>query len=690
MLSWVPFAMVRIALFFGGGILVAIYQPYAINERVALFAFLILSLAYFISYFIFNAYRSAKVVTGIIGLLAIFAFGYLHLQQNTARTQPNHLLYQTEPIVAYEAIVRSAPELKAKSWKVQVEVVRIKTDQWKETAGKVLVYFSKKSFDQIPFLYGDRLVIKGAPNELSPPANPNEFDFKRFLTFKNIYHQQFVQADQVKFLESAPRKGFIYYSHKVRAWASNIIRKNISGEKEQGIAMALVLGVTEGIDTDLQSAYAASGAMHVLAVSGLHVGIIYAIILLLLKPLKSFAWSRWVIAGISILFLWSFAFVTGLSPSVLRAVTMFSFIAIARPLGWRTNIYNTLAASAFVLLCYNPYLIMSVGFQLSYLAVLGIVFLQRPIYNLWTIDNSVGDWIWQITCVSIAAQLATFALSMLYFHQFPVYFLVSNLFVIPLSTIILVGGVALLAVGGWSLVAGWIGQLLEYVIQLLNWLVFKTEELPFSLVKEIYLTTFQCWLIISMLMFIIFMIQYRSIQWLYASLSVVIIFIFSQVVHYRQMIDQRQFVVYSVSGYSAMEWLDKGVSYLQADSALKGDEERMRFHIRPNRLQHGITSTKMNIPFAKSIQGLQVFSWQGDKIVFIQNKETQLPQSAEIDYLVVAHNSIALDQLDLQSVKKIILDGSNSRSYVNKWKRVIIDKNKLHSVLEDGAFVLTK
>ena len=117
--------------------------------------------------------------------------------------------------------------------------------------------------------------------------------------------------------------------------------------------------------------------------------------------------------------------------------------------------------------------------------------------------------------------------------------------------------------------AGWLGQLLEYVIQLLNWLVFKTEELPFSLVKEIYLTTFQCWLIISMLMCIIFMIQYRSIQWLYASLSVVVIFIFSQVVHYRQMIDQRQFVVYSVSGYSAMEWLDKGVSYLQADSALK-------------------------------------------------------------------------------------------------------------------------
>lgn len=690
MLSWVPFAMVRIALFFGGGILLAIYQPNLISQLGVLYVFLSLSLAYLISYFIFKANRSAKVVTGFLGLLAIFAFGYFHLQLNTARTQPDHLLYETALVTAYEAVVRSAPESKAKSWKIQVEVVRVKTDQWKEATGKVLVYFSKKSFDHIPWLYGDRLLIKGAPNELSPPANPNEFDFKRFLTFKNIYHQQFVLGDQVKFLESAQRKGFIYYSHKVRAWASEIIRHNIPGVQEQAIAMALVLGVTEGIDTDLQSAYAASGAMHVLAVSGLHVGIIYGIILLMLRPLNSFAWSRWVVAAISILSLWTFAFVTGLSPSVLRAVTMFSFIALARPLGWRTNIYNTLAASAFVLLYYNPYLIMSVGFQLSYLAVLGIVSIQRPIYNLWTIDRRVGDWVWQITCVSIAAQISTFALSMLYFHQFPVYFLVSNLFVIPLSTGILISGVVLLIVGGWSFAAEWIGYFLQYLIKLLNWLVFKTEELPFSLVTEIHLTTFQCWLIIGMLMCIIFMIQYRSIQWLYASVTVTIVFILTQIVHYNQMIYTKQFVVYSVSGYSAMEWLERGVSYLQADSALKADEERMRFHIRPNRLQHGITSTETTIPFNKSIEGLQVFSWQGDKIIFVQNKKVKLPQSAEIDYLVVAQNSISPSEFDFNSVKQVILDGSNSRSYVNKWKQVVNDKSKLHSVLEDGAFVLTK
>lgn len=689
-MSWVPFAMVRITLFLAGGILLAIYNPELIPEQVAFYFLLSLSCIYLISVFTLRSWRWVKTFNGIVGMFAIFFFGYLHLLNSTDSRQTNHLLNEKDTIVAYEAIVRSSPESKSKTWKLQVEIVRVKMNQWKSRAGSVMLYVSKKSMDQIPWLYGDRLLIKGNPKELKPPANPNEFDFKRFLSFRNIYHQQFVLTDQIRLIGHAERKGFIYYSHQVRAWASEVIRKNIPGEQEQAIAMALVLGVTEGIDTDLQNAYAASGAMHVLAVSGLHVGIIYGIILVLLRPLNSYAWSRWVVAGISILLLWSFAFVTGLSPSVLRAVTMFSFIALARPLGWRTNIYNTLAASAFVLLIYNPYLIMSVGFQLSYLAVLGIVYLQRPIYNLWEIDNRAGDWIWQITCVSIAAQIATFALGMLYFHQFPVYFLVSNLFVIPLSTVVLIGGIILLVVSAWMWLSWVIGKLLLVLIQLLNWFVFKTEELPFSLVSEIHLTTFQCWLIMMMLIALIFMIQYRSVRGLYVAFVITFIFIFTQYHHYNQRIDRHQFVVYSISGYSAMEWIDRGISYFKADPALQNDEERMRFHVRPNRLQKGVTEINTEIPFGQRLQqNLETFYWKGNKIIIVQNKEAQLPVLGQIDYLVVSRNSVSPKAIENLSIKKIILDGSNSRSYVNRWRKVV-DEERLHAVLDEGAFVLTQ
>ena len=690
MLSWVPFAMVRITLFLTGGILLAIYRPDLISEQVNFSILISLICVYLISVFTLRSWRWVKTFNGFIGLSAIFFFGYLHLVMHTHSRHGDHLLNEKDEVVSYEAILRSAPESRAKSWKLQVQLVRVKTDRWKEKSGTVLLYLSKKSMAQIPWSYGDRLLIKGTPNELSPPANPNEFDFKRFLSFRNIYHQQFVQANQIRFIRHAERMGFIYYSHQVRAWASEVIRKYIPGEQEQAIAMALVLGVTEGIDTDLQNAYAASGAMHVLAVSGLHVGIIYGIIVVLLRPLNSYAGSRWIVAGISILLLWSFAFVTGLSPSVLRAVTMFSFIALARPLGWRTNIYNTLAASAFVLLIYNPFLIMSVGFQLSYLAVLGIVYLQRPIYNLWEIENRAGDWIWQITCVSIAAQIATFALGMLYFHQFPVYFLVSNLFVIPLSTLVLIGGVILLVISSWSWLALLIGKLVVVLIQLLNWLVFKTEELPFSLISNIHLTTFQCWVIMMILVSIIFMIQYRSVKGLYLAGLLTMIFVFTQYLHFRNWVDHQQFVVYSISGHSAMEWIDNGVSYFKADSALQSDEERMRFHIRPNRLQRGVTAIRTTIPFAQQLpQNIEAYYWQGNRVIFIQNKEARLPVSGEIDYLVVGKNAVHPQAIDNLSIKKIILDGSNSRGYVNRWRKMIHD-DKLHSVLDDGAFVLTQ
>lgn len=684
--------MVRIALFFTTGILLGIYQPDLLREQVVRFLLIAIIPTYFIGFFLLRNRHVVRLFTGTSGLLAIFLFGYLHLLYVTDSRSQQHLLSVHEPVQYYQAIVRSAPESKSKSWRVEVEVTSVKTNEWLDKKGKVLLYISKKSMDRIPWQYGDHLLIKGNPVELKPPANPYEFDFKRFLSFKNIYHQQFVFGDQIQKTAESSDKSFIYYSLKARAWASSKLNEYIDGEQEQVIAAALVLGVTEGIDTDLQNAYAASGAMHVLAVSGLHVGIIYAILLFLLRPLNRFAWSRWVVFLISIVCLWSFAFVTGLSPSVLRAVTMFSFIALARPLGWRTNIYNTLAGSAFLLLLYNPYLIMSVGFQLSYLAVLGIVYLQRPLYNLWEIENRVGDWIWQITCVSIAAQVSTFALGMLYFHQFPVYFLVSNLFVIPLSTLVLVIGIFLLVISAWSSAAWLIGVVLTFLIKALNWVVFYVEDMPFSLIEEIHLTTFQCWLIMIFLLGLVFMIEFKSIRWLYVAGVCSLILIVTQWIHFQDSINRKQFVVYSVNGFSAMEWMDDGQSYFLADSALIHDQERMRFHIRPNRLNSGVIKVNTQLPFEKEIQkDVRITHWNGNSIAFVQHKNYWLPELAEIDYLVVGKNSIDIRKLDGPlKVKKVILDGSNSRWYANQWKEFCADQHiSFHAVLEEGAFVLT-
>ncbi|MCE2893687.1 MAG: competence protein ComEC family protein [Flammeovirgaceae bacterium] len=692
MLRWIPYAMVRIAAFFTAGILIAIYFPGAFRLQQTVILSVILVFSYFLV-IIFVRGRKAGLASGLIGLLAISLLGYAHvlIQTSTGDQTLSHPVH--EPTKAYLAIVRSSPESKAKSWKFEVEVVATKNTYWQPEQGRVLLYVSK-DIGELSWKYGDQLLIKGSPQALQSPANPGEFDFKRYLSFKSIYHQQFVRAEQVRWIASANRKGFVYYSHQVRAWAQSKLNQYVAGEQQQAIAAALVLGVTDGIDTDLLSAYAASGAMHVLAVSGLHVGIIYGILLFLLRPLNRFAWSRWAVAVVSLVCLWVFAFVTGLSPSVLRAVVMFSFVAIARPFGKRTNIYNTLAASAFVLLLYNPYLIMSVGFQLSYLAVLGIVYLQRPIYNLWDVESRIGDWVWQITCVSIAAQAATFSLGLLYFHQFPVYFLISNLFVIPLSTAVLALGILVLAFSFISPLAIMLGKLLTGIIYLLNETVLITEKLPFSLISDIHITTLQCWLLMIFLLCLILIFEFRKVQWLYASVIFAILFSYVQWNHFFNSINRSQFIVYSVSGHYAFEFIMNGQSYFIADSALSQDNDRQRFHIRPNRQLNGVAhvSGGESLPAAKWTKNMLIVEWQAKTIAHISKKGDNTPHHFQVDYLIVSNNSFPLNKKWTGSKKigKLIVDGSNSRTYITKMRKFATAENiPFYSLLDEGAFTLT-
>ncbi len=686
-MKWLPYPMVRIAGFFTGGALLGIYFPAIITQKFAVGLTVFLMVAFFVVK-LSSEENKFPLLSGLLGLSAIFLLGYVRLMLFTDSNRDNHLSKINEQIEAYEAIVRSVPEEKAKSWKIEIELTCVKTVNWQPARGNLLLYVSKKNFSVAHWQYGDHILVRGSPQEIRPPANPGEFDFKRFLSFKNISHQQFVQPEAVKFIKPTSRKGFIFYSHQARAWSMQKLNEQVHGDDEKAIAIALVLGVTDGIDNDLQNAYAASGAMHVLAVSGMHVGIIYAIILFLFKPLNKYPWSKWVVAILSLNLLWAFAFITGLSPSVLRAVTMFSFIALARPYGMRTNIYNTLAASAFVLLIYNPYLIMSVGFQLSYLAVIGIVYLQRPLYNLWEIENRLGDWTWQITCVSIAAQAATFALGLLYFHQFPTYFLISNLFVIPLSTLVLVVGIFLLAVNFISPVASFMATILEWLIKALNWIVFKTEALPMSLVNNIHITILQCWLLMGILVAMILLFEFKSVKWLYFSFFLVVAFTTTQWKHFFTSVDQHQLIAYSVNGHSAFEYIDRGQSYFLADSALAGDGERIRFHIQPNRLQHGVSRTS-SIPFLHETKGVNYFRVNNKIFAWTSDGKAKFPLDHSIDYLMVSRNALNKKKLTKLKWSHIILDGTNSRSALNSLRKENTNGQvELYSVLNQGAFIL--
>lgn len=693
MLKWIPYALVRITAFFLGGVLAGIYLPDVVSENTLVILFFVFLLLYFIGFIFLKKSKTRPIIVGFAGLCSVFMAGYINLLYHTETRDPDHLIHSTFPIEMYRARLKAAPEEKVKSWKVEVIVDALQQNKiWQPASGKVLLYISKQS--QLNLHFGDQILIEGSPTLLGPPGNPYEFDFKRFLSFRNIYHQQFVRSEQLKIIAPAEQQGFLFYSQKARAWASATMKEFVKGDQEQAIALALVLGVTDGLDNELQNAYSASGAMHVLAVSGLHVGIIYWMILLLLKPIRTISWSAWLIAGISLICLWAYAFVTGLSPSVLRAVTMFSFMAIAKPFSRNTNIYNTLAASAFILLLYNPFLIMSVGFQLSYLAVIGIVYLQKPLYHLVVPKNKFLDWCWSITCVSIAAQIATLSLGLLYFHQFPVYFLFSNLFVIPGSFVVLVLGILLLAVSFLLPVASVVGWLLEWTIKILNIGVFAVEDLPYSLINGVYLTTLQCWLLMGAIISFILLFEFRKFRYLMTVLILAVLYAVVQWQHYYEAIDIRKLIVYRVNGHGAVEWIAHGKAYFYSDSTLLNDQERIRFHIRPNRIASGVGNIFTNDSiFQKSLNGFRFYNFQDNKVLWVSQKNCELPNKVITDYLIIGNNAVSsLDKIVGKiEFRQLILDSSNSLTYATKILKEAKSRNiAIHSVLTQGAFSVTR
>ncbi|MFZ6013466.1 MAG: ComEC/Rec2 family competence protein [Bacteroidota bacterium] len=683
MIRWIPFVFVRIVVFFVAGILFAIH---VLDVPAVALTLAGLTSLYLIIYCLRTRGLQYSFNLGWIALPAVMLAGYLHLSWRTHARYDDHFMHAGK-VEFYQAVLTSASQEKGQSWRVEARVRRVKAGHWKNTTGKAILYFSKKDFSK-PFQYGDVLMIKGCPQPVQPPGNPGEFDYGKFLSFKNVYHRHALRHANVKHIGYDSPNPLMSYAIRARQWAGDVLKRNVNGEREQAITFALVLGVTDGLDDELLSAYAATGTLHVLAVSGCHVSIIYMIILWLLKPLGRSAWGLWVTAFVSLFCLWAYAYITGLSPSVLRAVTMFSFVAIARPWSRTTNIYNTLAASAFCLLLYDPFLIMSVGFQLSYLAVAGIVYLQPKLYQLWEPAYRWLDELWKITAVSLAAQLATFSLGLLYFHQFPNYFLISNLLVIPISSCVLILGLVVLAVSFITFLGNLFGFLLAGLITVLNGIVFAVEKFPFSLSEDIYISSEQALLLMGMIIAIVLLFERRRFYYVFFIICLVSGYSMLSWIHFRTEVAKQKMIVYKVPGHSAMDFIDKGKAYFLADTSLWRQEKKINYHIRPHRIMTGVSNvTKM--PFVRKVTGGELISWKGKTILMITGRDFQCPGQLSVDFLLVTRNALT----NLSQIKsglhysKLILDSSNSFYIADKLKAQAAQRHiEVHSVLHQGAF----
>ena len=554
------------------------------NQKLLVSAFFGLSLIILVTVTV-AIFTSNRFRFGLIAWILMMAMGTALTLSVSNEIFPESLKRSTVSTEERTYLLRVAdePQMKQRSVKVVAEL----TDDSVSSNGKVLLYFKNDSIHN-KLKYGDVLAVRTKLQEVENLGNPNEFNYKRYLRFHGISFRGYVASGKSEVL-STDNPGFWGHFHTIRAKLIQRLKDARLNDNELSVASALILGYRADLDRELMSAYAGAGATHVLAVSGLHVGIVYVILNTLLKFMDRRRNTKVLKTLLLIILLFGYAGLTGLSASVFRAATMFSFVAVGKAIKRQTNIFNTLASSAFVLIAFDPMIIMQVGFQLSYAAVIGIILIQPRLFNLLVFPQSrFLDWAWSITCVSIAAQIATAPLGLLYFHQFPNFFWVSNLLVIPAAAVILHLGFLLFLFSCWEPTLLFFGFLLNKLISILNQLVIWIEQIPYSVLSGIDISIFDTLLIYAMIIGVLSFIIQKARFGLYSALLFAVVFMTFQMLEVHTQKSQRFITIYNVKGETALGLFNgTNVTFIGSQDIYR-DEQSMLFHIRHHWWRSGV------------------------------------------------------------------------------------------------------
>ncbi len=628
-------------------------------------------------------------LTGFTVSISFAALGSLLAWMQDIRNHQNWLGNYYQPAQALIVTLQEDPIQKKKSYKALASAKWLHDDgSIKKVKGDLIIYFQKDSVIT-NFKYGQQLVFQKELQSIQNAGNPGGFDYKRFCLFQDITHQVYLKSNEFILLPGKDANWFKQFLIDTRHLVISILRRNIVGEKETGLAEALLIGYKDDLDKNLVQAYTRTGVVHVIAISGLHLGMIYLILVSLLKPLKRNPKTKWVAPVIIVLFLWLFTLLAGAQPSVLRSALMFTCIVLGENFSRKTSIYNTLSLSAFILLCINPYYLWDVGFQLSYAAVLSIVIFMQPIYKSIYIKNKLLDNFWKLNAVTISAQILTIPVSVYHFHQFPNLFLLSNFITVPLSGLILYGEILLCAVSFIPMVAKGIGFILTALIKFMNGYVERIDAIPFSLWDGLQISLAQSGLMIIIIAgFSYWLFQKSKSAFGLGVISLLVFFILHGISYYEAK-KQEKLIVYNVPGLPAIDFIKGQNAFFTGDEAILKDEFILNFHLKPSRIYHRVNHADYDI---SRQQTARFFEYGSRKIVMIQSsiKNIDTTIKVPVDLMIISGKSF----LDVPSllkafnVKQMVMDGSVPAYSINRWKP-FLDQHQVpyHHVVEKGAFV---
>lgn len=693
-MKWAEYPFLRITAMLILGILAStlvIYYKFSWPYS-KLFIVVYFLLYIFLSLYIKNPLFKKRY--GSVGLLSFVFVGYLCAQLAHHIHKPSLLPNSISTAIYYTATINSTPSptLKTTKYNVGIEKVFIH-GKWLNVNDKAILYFKKDV--QNDFDYGDKLLIKGHPEFLENQKNPYAFDYALFLQRRGIYLQDFISKEDFIIVNENHAASLAYLNLYIGDYFENIVANYISSERELNMVKALLIGRRDNITPAMEYAYESSGTTHILAVSGLHVGIIYFLFSAIFKFLKR-GKLELIYYGINILAIWSFVFITGFSPSAQRAATMLTFILVAKLTHRKSSIYNTILASIFFILLISPNLLFSVSFQLSCTAVIGIVYLYKKIYLLVYFRHKIINFFWKITALSLSAQIATFPITIYYFNQFPTFFPVTNLIAIPIAFIVIIGGLLLLITSPLGIIPTLIGKILNFLIYYYNEIMVYISRHSFATIEDLYLKPLHVFLIILCLILALRFIDtkklsfFRSFTLVLTLLSVWTMF---DRIHKSQ---QREIIFYHGNNKQYFDIYLGQNCFTNINSETEDIRKDVIYNISPSRKFHLIENIYniKNLDNVIEIGNNTLIHWNRNTILILSELHSITTKNVDItiDYLIIGKKIIPdiVELKNLMKIKNLILD-----STVNQEAgKIIRDLMKgsdinIHSIQTDGAYKIS-
>lgn len=706
MQRWNPYPFFRLIVPFVLGILASIYSGlhFDLSHHFYLVFAILFMIPVLLSYFVKS--WQMRWVPGMLTTIFLFLAGFSLTVYHTPKYHPLNISNHEETRGVILMRITEPLTEKTNSYKTTGELLSvIDSGDKRPLSGEVLIYFEKDSLVK-SLRYGDKIIVNARISEVSAPGNPHQFNYKRFLANSGIYHQVYLSSDRWRKTGENQVNPVFEFAYSARQKLLYMLKENGLHGDEYAVVSAILLGYDDFMDRELRDKYAGAGALHVLCVSGLHVGIIFLILSFILKPLSRNKTLRYLKMALLLLSIWVYAFITGLSPSVMRAGIMFSLFAWRESRREKSNPYNILAASAFILLAIDPWMITKIGFQLSYSAVLAIISLFSPIYSLMPVKNMLLDYFWKLTVVSIAAQIGTFPFAIFYFHQFPTYFFITNIVVIPLVWLILNLGILVLVVSAFStLVSLYLSSALWFLLVALNRSVEYIDALPGSTLQGLVISFGQVVIIYSAIILLSRAFITRNAILLIIGSSVMVLLGLSLSMDRLNRLQQKEIIVYHAGRNTGIDFISGSKAWFLADSALMHDDQTIDFNISGNRIYSGVRSVSQielgdsatavvdssGAAFHLYAPGFVCFEGKRIALLGSDHQKHKPDKPMDVDVLILSGKPVlTMEEIRAEfDFENLILDVSLAPWLARRWKPYCDSIGiRCHNVRTEGSFIM--